>query len=135
MTRRARKFAEMTEFERWIASLVADRYETSGKLARAIEMSDSAFSRQVRGGTLGPEALLRLARETGRPPGEVLRLAGKETLAVLLEELYGEPAVRLTGPESRLLQVFRTSPKSVRDLMIRVGEVYPSAPTGPPDRG
>lgn len=105
--------------QRWITE-----YGTAGKLADAIGLTLSAFSRGVRNeGTLGVESCLRLAEETGESPGHVLRLAGKAEVADLLERLYGrrQSLLRLGRQERELLDVWSSLPvasqKSLLGLM------------------
>lgn len=54
-------------------------------------MTLSSFSRQVRAGSLGSAALIRLAQWSGDNPSWVLRLAGKGELADLIERSWGPP--------------------------------------------
>jgi len=115
----------MTELERWVAALVADRYETAGRLAKLIDMSDSAFSRGVRNGTLGIESLLKLARETGESPDVVLRMAGKAAVADLLADLYGNQTVRPSARELRVIQAYRALPKDAQAHWLGMAETHP----------
>jgi hypothetical protein len=88
-----------------------DRYGTARRLADAIGMSLSAFSRGVREeGTLGIESCLRLAEQTGEAPSRVLRLAGKGPVAELIERLYGPAPLlgRPNGSELELLALWNT---------------------------
>jgi hypothetical protein len=119
----------MSEFERWVGELVTHRYGTAGRLAFLIGISESAFSRGVKTGTLGVESLLRLALETGEPVGDVLRRAGKAAVAALLDDLCGESAARLTGREQRLLALFRGCQKPGQDLMLQAGRAFQAAST------
>lgn len=116
---------QMNEFQRWVDELVATRYGTAQRLAHAIGLSHSAFSRGVRSGTLGLDSLLVLARETGEPPGTVLRRAGKGPVADLLQELYGEPAVRPTPAETRVLRAFRALPADAQAAWVTLAETHP----------
>lgn len=69
------------------------QYGTAGRLADAVDMSLSAFSRGVRNeGTLSVYSLLRLAEETGEPASKVLRIANKGHVADIIERLYGDSA-------------------------------------------
>ncbi len=119
-----RNSLSVSDFERWIDELVAARYGAKGRLAALIGMTDSAFGRSVRAGSLGVEALLKLARVVDVAPGEVLRIAGKGAIADLIDELYAAPPVSLTKREMRLLDTFRHCEKAGQDLMIQAGEVY-----------
>jgi hypothetical protein len=68
------------------------RFPTLSALASAAQLSPSAFGRQIKGGSLGLEPLLRLALATGIPASVVLTKAGKGDLAALIEQCYGSPA-------------------------------------------
>jgi hypothetical protein len=86
----------LNEFQKWIEKLVDSRYGTAQRLATALGISLSAFSRGVKAGSLSVESLLRLAVETGEPPSEILRRANKADVAKLIEQLYGPE--RASGP-------------------------------------
>jgi hypothetical protein len=131
MTPQPRRLA-VSDFEKWIADLIADRYGTAGTLAKEIGMTDSGFSRAVRKGTLSVEMVLRLAREVGEPPNAVLRRAGKHTMADLLDELFGEPTARPTQEELKLLKVYRAVPVKIRGLMLQVGTAFLAIGPPPP---
>jgi hypothetical protein len=110
--------------QRWIAE-----YGTAGRLANAIGLTLSAFSRGVRNeGTLGVESCLRLAEETGESPGLVLRLAGKADVADLLERIYGrrQSLLRLGRQDRELLDLWSNltaaSQKSLLALMKDLGQ-------------
>jgi hypothetical protein len=122
----------VSDFEKWIADLIADRYGTAGNLAKEIGMTDSGFSRAVRKGTLSVEMVLRLAREVGEPPNAVLRRAGKHTMADLLDELFGEPAVRPSPDETKLLRVYRAVPAKAKAAMLQVGTAFLAIGSPPP---
>lgn len=104
---------------RWIG-----RYGTAQALADAIGMSLSAFSRGVRNaGTLGVESLLRLAVETGEPPGKVLRIAGKGDVAELIERLYGTAHASLggvSGQERELIGLWKDLSRGTQDSMLTI---------------
>lgn len=113
----------------WIA-----RYGTADRLASAIGMTLSAFSRGVRNQhTLGIESLLRFAKETSEPPGKVLRLAGKAHVAELLEDLYGtpDPSNRLDGQQRELLQLWATISETDRASVKSILKGLARRPTPP----
>jgi hypothetical protein len=92
-------------FHSFIQSRI-EHYGSAQRLAGAIGISLSAFSRGVRlKGSLGVESCLRLAAETGDHPSRVLRLAGKAEVAELIERLYGSrlAVTRISRPERELL--------------------------------
>jgi hypothetical protein len=80
--------------EEWLDQIrrTDPRYPTLSALAEAVQISPSAFGRQIKGGSLGLEPLLRLALATGTPASVVLMKAGKGELAALIESCYGSPA-------------------------------------------
>lgn len=65
-------------------------------------MTLSPFTRGMVSGSLSVENLLKLAKVGEKHPSEVLRMAGKGTLAGLIEELYG-PASPLTALQREAL--------------------------------
>lgn len=75
--------------EQWINGLVTKRYKTVSALAKAVGMTDSGFSRAMRAGTFEVENCLRLAHETGESAEVVMKLAGKDSVHALIEQLYG----------------------------------------------
>jgi transcriptional regulator with XRE-family HTH domain len=112
---------------RWIG-----QYGTAQKLADAIGMSLSAFSRGVRNsGTLGVESLLRLALATGEPPSTVLRIAGKRDVADLVEHLYGtaRSSTRgLSGQEQELISLWNGLSRDAQEpLLLIIGALASNA--------
>jgi hypothetical protein len=80
----------MAETFRTFIARLKHRHGTSSAIAEAIGMSLSAFSRGVRlEGSFGVEKCLEIAKLAGEEPSRVLRLAKKERIADLIEELYG----------------------------------------------
>lgn len=103
----------------FVDALVSSRYGTAQHLSMRIGLSLSAFSRGVTAGSLSTESLLRLARETGTPASEVLRIAKKEHVAHLIEELYGSSRSQLpTGDERALLESWRLLSEPVRQAVL-----------------
>lgn len=103
----------------FVDALVTSRYGTAQHLSMRIGLSLSAFSRGVTAGSLSTESLLRLARETGTPASDVLRIAKKEHIASLIEELYGTAKAQLpTGEERALLEAWRLLPDQVRQAVL-----------------
>lgn len=93
----------MSDFKAFIETQI-HRYGTAERLAHAIGMTPSAFSRGVRNeGTLSTENCLRLAEETGETATRVLRLAGKGDVAELIERLYGRAKTPLSGGDREIL--------------------------------
>jgi hypothetical protein len=85
---------QASALEEWLEEIrrTDPRYRTKSALAKAAQVTPSAFGRQVKQGTLGLEPLLQLALATGVPASVVLRKAGKGELAALIESCYGSPA-------------------------------------------
>ncbi len=87
------------ELRAWVEAVVDARYEgVAGRLAAAIDLSESAFSRGLTKGTLGIDSLLRLAAVTGESASLVLRRAGKPDIAHWIEAVYGPPKPTLPAP-------------------------------------
>jgi transcriptional regulator with XRE-family HTH domain len=86
---------------------VEKQFGTQRALAEAIGITPQRLSRALAEGdgyTLNTENCLRLAKIANRAPGEVLRAAGKEDIADLLEFLFpkaGRPTI--TGHQRELL--------------------------------
>ena len=81
------------------------------------DMSLSAFSRGVRNeGTLNVEHCLRLARATGEDPLQVLRLADKDSVADILDDLFGPPRPSLSDDDRALLAL----DLSVKQQLLRL---------------
>ena len=74
----------------WIDGLVKSRYKTVAVLAKTIGMTESGFSRAMKAGTFEIENCLRLADETGEDAANVLEMAGKHQVNLLIEKLYGK---------------------------------------------
>lgn len=96
----------MSELRRWIEELIEQRYGTASKLADAIGMSVSAFSRSTKAGTLSTENLLRLALETGEAAPKVFERAGKGEVSALIEQLYGRAVATPDAERKRLLALY-----------------------------
>lgn len=83
--------------------------KTQLAVAQAIGLSQSQTSRLIRGEvpSLGVMNCLRLAKVAGRSPSVVLRAAGKEDVAALMEELYGRAPTPPRSLSEEALQVAR----------------------------
>lgn len=114
-------------FERYIRQWIRE-YGTAERLATAIGMSLSAFSRGVRNEqTLGIYNCLRFAEETGEPPSKVLHLASKAHVAALIERLYGPAAKQarpLSGPLREHLEAWQALTDDERDSLTRIIRQY-----------
>lgn len=105
-------------FRQYIKTLI-DRYGTARAVAELIPMSESAFSRGVRNeGTLSEENLLRLAEATGEDILHVLRVAGKGTVADIIERNFRQ-ANRPLSREDRFLLDLDLQSKQQLVRMVR----------------
>lgn len=76
-----------------LRTLIETKYGTQDALARAIGISPSRISRVLKNTySLSVENCLKLAKETGLPPAEILRAAGKPDIHNLIKDLYGDDA-------------------------------------------
>lgn len=101
--------AGMESLAEWTRQL-RGRYATMREIAALIGMSESGFVRGVKRGTLSVENLLDLARATDTHPSRMLRLAGKEKAADLIERLYGPGRDALTESQRTLLELWDRLP-------------------------
>lgn len=92
-------------FAALLRQLKKDHYRTVRKFAEALDVDASHLSRAMQRGGLPFDVVrcLRLARLTGTHPSIVLRAAGKEDLADLIEQLYGPAAERRLSPEQEAI--------------------------------
>ena len=107
-----------TEFAALLADLVRRHGGTKQAFARAVGVSPSALSRLLAGHArqASTELCLRIAQVARVSASRVLRASGRSSVADLLEELYGEPAMRrqqfaaprLTPYEQTLIDEWRT---------------------------
>lgn len=117
----------MNDLRVWIEELIERRYGTASKLADAVGMSVSAFSRSTKMGTLSTENLLRLAIETGEPAGLVFARAGKSEINALIEQLYGRPLTVTERDRRRALTLFDQLSDAARVALLDVMEEFPKA--------
>jgi transcriptional regulator with XRE-family HTH domain len=78
-----------------IIEQAAKHVGTKDALAKKIGISATRISRVANDAsqhTLNVENCLRLAEITGIPPSDILRVAGKQEVADLIERLYGQGA-------------------------------------------
>jgi len=124
------------DFQAWVSELVGRRFGTMTALASAVGMQLSPFVRGVDSGTLNIVNLLRLAEVADENPSRVLRLAGKEKVAELIERLYGAPT--LTPSQRELIANLEQVPASVREnfavLIRHARDVAVHAGGGPRER-
>lgn len=123
-------------FQAWVDALVESRYGGRAfRLAEAVGLHQSSFSRGAAKGTLSVESLLKLAQVTGEPPGDVLRLAGKDDVADLLDDLYGTTGATVSRTERRVIQAYRVRGEFFRPspaLLAFIDDVRRATPALPP---
>lgn len=114
-------------FLRFLGSLVHRYGGTKKELARAIGIRPSALSAILKTGFMSAEVALRLARATQTSPSHILRGAGKGELADLIEDQYGDAAVRRGAPapaikasEQRVLDRLRELDKTSRRALLLI---------------
>lgn len=72
---------------------------------------------------------LRLARLADAPPSEVLRAAGKDEIADLIEVLYGSPDETMTPGEREHLQRWRRlTAKARNSIEVLMRDLLPEEP-------
>ncbi|MGE0594562.1 MAG: hypothetical protein AB7G23_02855 [Vicinamibacterales bacterium] len=80
---------------------------TLRQIAVAIRMTESGFRRALKMGAMEVENLLRLADVGGGNPGEVLRLGGKEDVALMIERFYGlDRSAGLNASQRQILDLW-----------------------------
>ena len=127
-------------FARLLLALVRASGGEKQAFARAVRISPASLSRQLAGTDrpLETEACLRIAHHAGVSASRVLRAAGRGEVADLLEDLYGEPAIRranrpgieLTISERDSLAILRAlAPREHRAALLllrRIAETRPA---------
>jgi AraC-like DNA-binding protein len=90
---------------------------TAQKLAAAVGMSPTAILRAAHEQfTLNVENCLRVAAHAGVEPSKVLILAGKDPIAALLEDLYGQSRPAISDLDRQLLALTT----GVKRLIVRL---------------
>lgn len=107
-------------FTTWVEATLIPRYDTVRAIAELIDMSESGLGRGLKKGTLSVQKLLQLALATEEPPAAVLRAAGKNEEADLLDQLYGASTDALTSSQREVLQLWATIDKADRPHVIFV---------------
>lgn len=103
----------MTDFRKYVRSLIR-RYGTARAVAGLIPMSESAFARGVQRESLSADNIVKLAEAVGDSPARILRLAGKDTLADLLDRSGAPPTL---SREDRILIAL---PLEVKQQLVRL---------------
>ena len=124
------------DFEKWIEEVVDTRYGgIHTKLAHDIGLTLSPYRQMMKKGTFGIDPLLRLADVTGKPAGWILRLAGKDDTADLIESLYGPAAAKanpLTAEERELLRLLRGMEDGPRQALLAISRSVKKAASQEP---
>ncbi len=108
-----------------LVQLLKDEVAKRGSIravARGIQVTEGRLGRVLTGQhSLSVENCLRLSDLTGEPASKVLRAAGKENVAELIEKLYAASDEVISPAERALLLRFRSLPpkaqRMVRDLV------------------
>ena len=116
----------MSALSKLLLELVRDSGLSKKAFGEAVGLRGASLSHVLSGDkhySLGVEACLRVADVCKVPPSVVLRAAGKETVATLIERLYGPAAERLhqfaggakiTVQEETHLSMYRAMSDDVR---------------------
>jgi len=109
--------------------IAASPYHNRQAFAEAIGVYPSQLSRAMSGdpaGVFGPERCLQIARVTNEPPGVVLRAAGHDSFATLLEQVYGDPK----SPDERIVlnMLALLQPHVRADIVSMLQRMYKPAP-------
>lgn len=96
-------------------------------VAKGIGLTEGRLGRVLAGQhSLSVESCLRFSDLTGEPASKVLRAAGKEKVAGLIEKLYATSDEVISPTEKALLKRFRDLPpkpqRMVRDLLETLTE-------------
>jgi len=123
----------MTEtFPELLATLLSESGRTKKAFAEAIGIAPSRLSHHLRPARYtappGIEFCLLIAKACNCNASRVLRAAGKERIAMLIEDLYGAPAAKrvsrnaaVSPAERDLVHLLRTmGPKHSRNITVLV---------------
>lgn len=89
-----------------IVDAAVPKFGNYQRIADAAGFTLSALMRALKGGgILGVDKLIALAEAIGADPGDVLRAAGKEDVADILERVYGKPPRSLNAIDRELLKL------------------------------
>lgn len=93
----------------------AAKFPSKQAFAKALGITPSRFSRLLQGQfSLEVVNCLRLAKIAGERPSTVLRAAGKNDVADLIEELYGAEGNPLTPAQRELIEVWEGIPAEMQ---------------------
>lgn len=100
---------------------LARRYRSKKAFADALGMSPSRLLRASKGEfAFDAVNCLKLARMTGESPTRILRAAGKEDLAGLIEELYGNARPSLSKDHRDLVDHFEQASPDGKDIIRQI---------------
>lgn len=122
--------AAREEFTELLKTLVI-RYGSRDALGKAIGMSGSRVGRAIEGQySFNIKNCLKLAEASGESPSVVLRAAGKEDVAGLIERLYGHSRPMMSVHERELLDQWEsltpTSRESLRIILAALVRAKPA---------
>lgn len=117
-------FLLLSEF-RDLLEAAATKFPSKQAFAKAIGVTPSRFSRVLSGNyALNVLNCLRLAKLTGDSASRVLRVAGKNEIADLMEELYGRTAPALSPSDRELLDRWNAlTPRARESLRGILGDL------------
>jgi len=130
----------MDAWRRLLPELIAHHGGNKQDLARAIGITPSTLSHLLADGSSAPgvEVCLRLAHATGHSPSKILRAAGREAIADLLEDLYGPAAerrapfgLRLTPHELQHVTTIRRLDRKTQRAYFTIVEAAAAAHPAP----
>lgn len=103
--------------------MLVRRYGSRDSLGKQIGMSGSRVGRAIDGQySFNILNCLRLASATGESPSVVLRAAGKNEVAVLIEEMYGKERAALAPADAQHLQQWHAlSPEKRAAITTLIG--------------
>jgi hypothetical protein len=106
----------MTRLSKLVEAAVP-RFGNYQRIADAAGFTLSALMRALKGGgILGVDKLVALAEAIGADPADVLRAAGKEDVAEILERVYGTPLRPLNAIDRALLKLPADTKRAVLKL-------------------
>jgi hypothetical protein len=95
---------------------IEKREGTVRAVAKAIGISEGRLGKVTRGeGSMEILTLLRLTQFADEQPSHVLRIAGKNEEADLIEKLYGVHRASISPSEAELLDRWKQVPSDVRE--------------------
>jgi len=106
---------------------IAEKFPTRLAFSKAIGMTSSRLSRALNEGDFpfNVANCLRLAKISGESPTEILRAAGKEDVADLIEALYGREA-EFTVKEREILEAWRAAtPRAQEAIRSLLNDLVP----------